>query len=91
MAALDEDEAMAMEVDDDEVPTQGKRKRNTHNKELYDQFLTMNKRMDYNMSGKRYVRNDKMPLDRFMELANITCTNLDDHDIVFPELYEIYS
>jgi hypothetical protein len=41
------------------------------------------------MSGKRYVRNDKMPLDRFMALANITSTNLDDHDIVFPELYEI--
>jgi hypothetical protein len=40
-------------------------------------------------SGKRYVRNDKMPLDRFMALANITSTNLDDHDIMFPELYEI--
>jgi hypothetical protein len=39
-AALDEDEAMAMEVDDDEVPTQGKRKINTHNKELYDQFTS---------------------------------------------------
>jgi hypothetical protein len=43
------------------------------------------------MSGKRYVRNDKMRLDRFMELANITSTNLDDHNIVFPELYEIYA
>jgi hypothetical protein len=43
------------------------------------------------MSGKRYVRNDKMRLDRFMELANITSTNLDDHDNVFPELYEIYA
>jgi hypothetical protein len=32
-----------------------------------------------------------MRLDRFMELANITSTNLDDHAIVFPELYEIYS
>jgi hypothetical protein len=30
----DEDEAMVIEVDDDEVPTQGKGKRNTHNKEL---------------------------------------------------------
>jgi hypothetical protein len=43
------------------------------------------------MSGMRYVRNDKMRLDRFMELANITSTNLDDHVIVFPELYEIYA
>jgi hypothetical protein len=43
------------------------------------------------MSGKRYVRNDKMPLDRFVVLANITSTNLDDHDIVFPELYEIHA
>jgi hypothetical protein len=44
------------------------------------------------MSGKRYdVRNDKMRLDRFMELANITSTSLDDHDIVLPELYEIYA
>jgi hypothetical protein len=29
LAAVDEEEAMAIEVDDDEVPTQGKRKRNT--------------------------------------------------------------
>jgi hypothetical protein len=43
------------------------------------------------LSGKSYVRYDKMRLDRFMELANITSSNLDDHDIVFPELYEIYS
>ncbi len=43
------------------------------------------------MSGMRYVQNDKMPLDRFMALANITSTNLGDHDIVFPELYEIYT
>jgi hypothetical protein len=43
------------------------------------------------MSGKRYVRNDKMRLDRFMELANITSTNLDDHNIVFPELNKIYA
>jgi hypothetical protein len=26
---------------------------------------------------------------RFMELASITSTNLDDHGIEFPELYEI--
>jgi hypothetical protein len=39
------------------------------------------------MSGtKRYVRNDKMRLDHFMELASMTSTNLDDHDIVFPDL-----
>jgi hypothetical protein len=51
---------------------------------------------DYNqengkdMSGKRYVWNDKMPLlDRSIALTNITSTNLDDHDIVFPELDEI--
>jgi hypothetical protein len=43
------------------------------------------------MSGMRYVWNYKMPLDRFMALANITSTNLDDHDIVFPKLYEIYT
>jgi hypothetical protein len=44
------------------------------------------------ISGKRsYVRNDKMPLDRFVAPANITSTNLDDHDIVPPELYEIRS
>jgi hypothetical protein len=42
-------------------------------------------------SGKCHVRNDKMRLDRFMELANIASTNLDDQDIVFPELYEIYA
>jgi hypothetical protein len=36
-------------------------------------------------------KNDKMPLvDRFTALANITSTNLDDHDIVFPELKEIF-
>jgi hypothetical protein len=36
-AAVDEDEATAIEVDgDDEVPSKGKRKRNTLNKELYD-------------------------------------------------------
>jgi hypothetical protein len=40
------------------------------------------------MSGKRYVRNGKMPLDRFTELAS---TNLEDHDIVFLKLYEIYA
>jgi hypothetical protein len=39
-AAVDEGEAMVIEVDDDEVPTQGKRKRNTRNKELYDQQFT---------------------------------------------------
>ena len=38
LAAVDEEEAMAIEVDDDEVPTQGERQRNIHNKELYDQF-----------------------------------------------------
>jgi hypothetical protein len=43
------------------------------------------------LSGKHYVRNDKMRLDRFMELANIASTNLDDQDIVMPELYEIYA
>jgi hypothetical protein len=43
------------------------------------------------MSGKHFVRNNKMPLDRFMALANITSTSLDNHDIVFPELYEIYA
>jgi hypothetical protein len=43
------------------------------------------------MSGKRYVRNDKMPLDRFMALANITSTSPDDRDIVFPERYEIHT
>ncbi len=34
---------------------------------------------------------DKTRLDRFMELASITSTNLDDDAIVFPELYESYS
>jgi hypothetical protein len=53
-------------------------------------LLTIHKRMVY-LSGKRYVRNNKMRLDRFMELSNITSTQLDDHDIVFPKLYEIYS
>ena len=43
------------------------------------------------LSGKRYARNDRMRMDRFMELANITSTNQDEHDITFPELYEIYS
>jgi hypothetical protein len=43
------------------------------------------------LSTKRYLRNDKMRLDRFMELADITSTNLDDPAIDFPELYEIYS
>jgi hypothetical protein len=39
LAAVDEDEATAIEVDDDEVPTHGKRKRNMPtNRELYDQF-----------------------------------------------------
>jgi hypothetical protein len=41
---------------------------------------------------KRYLRNDKMRLDRFMELANISSTNLEeDPDIEFPELYQIYA
>jgi hypothetical protein len=35
--------------------------------------------------------NYKMRLDRFVELVNITSTNLDDHDIVFPQLCEIYA
>jgi hypothetical protein len=50
LAAVDEDEALAIEVDDDEE-----------------------------VGTKRYdVRNDtKMPINRFMELANITSTNLD--------------
>jgi hypothetical protein len=43
------------------------------------------------LSTKRYARIDKMRLDRFMKLANITSTNLDDPAIVFPELYEIYA
>ncbi len=43
------------------------------------------------LSMKRYVRKDKMRLDRFMELANITSTNLGNPSIEFPELYEIYS
>jgi hypothetical protein len=44
------------------------------------------------LSKKRYIRTEKMRLDRFfMELANITGTNLEDHAILFPELYEIYS
>jgi hypothetical protein len=30
-------------------------------------------------------------LNCFLELANITSTNPDDHAIVFPDLYEIYS
>jgi hypothetical protein len=38
IATVDEDEAMAIEVYDDEVPTQEKRKRNTLNKELYDKY-----------------------------------------------------
>jgi hypothetical protein len=42
------------------------------------------------MSG-RYLRIDKMRLDRFMELANITSTNLGNPAIEFPELCEIYS
>jgi hypothetical protein len=33
------------------------------------------------------IDDDKMMrLDRFVELANITSTNLDDYDVVFPEL-----
>ena len=64
---------MAIEVDNAELPTQGERQRNTHDKkELYDQFTD-----EDGLLTKR--------------LASITCTNLDDHDIVFPELYEIYS
>jgi hypothetical protein len=43
------------------------------------------------LSRKRYLRNDKMRLDRFMELANITSINMGDPAIDFPELYEIYS
>jgi hypothetical protein len=70
--AVDEEEVMAIVVDDDEVPTQGERKRNTHTKELYDQFT-----------------DEDGLLTKW--LANITCNNLDDHDIVFPELYEIYA
>jgi hypothetical protein len=45
---------------------------------------------DY-LSRKRYLRNDKMRLDRFMELATITSTNMGDPAIDFPELHEIYS
>jgi hypothetical protein len=41
------------------------------------------------LSIKRCARNDEMRLDRFMELANITITNLDDHAIVFLELNEM--
>jgi hypothetical protein len=43
------------------------------------------------LSTKRYLRNDKMRLARFMELANITSTNIGDQAIEFPELYDIYS
>jgi hypothetical protein len=43
------------------------------------------------LSTKRYLRNDKMRLARFMELANITSTNMGDQAIEFPELNEIYS
>jgi hypothetical protein len=43
------------------------------------------------LSTKRYLRNDKMRLARFMELANITSTSMGDQAIEFPELYEIYS
>jgi hypothetical protein len=42
------------------------------------------------LNSKRYVRNDKMRLDRFMEFANITRIDLDGHTIVFPDFYEIY-
>jgi hypothetical protein len=127
MAALDEDEAMAMEVegpggteqepgdlaagleDDRYYHEMGGDDQDSDEDEKTGEdlpemrVLNMEPLPDHNipdyeqenglyMSGKRYVRSDKMPLDRFMELANITsCTNLDDHDIVFPELYESYS
>jgi hypothetical protein len=39
----------------------------------------------------RYLRNDKMRLDRFIELANITNTNPLEPCHRSPELYEIYS
>jgi hypothetical protein len=35
-------------------------------------------------------KNDKMPLDRFTALANITSSNLDDHDIVSLNLRELH-
>jgi hypothetical protein len=41
------------------------------------------------LSTKRYIRTGKIGLDRLMEFANTTSTKLDDHAIVFPELYEI--
>jgi hypothetical protein len=41
--------------------------------------------------NKRYVRTDKLPLDRFMVLANIASDDTDaEPSIEFPELYEIY-
>jgi hypothetical protein len=43
------------------------------------------------LSTKRYVRTNKMRLDRFMELAKITSTNLNDHTTTLPELYEMCS
>jgi hypothetical protein len=80
VAAVDEDEAMAIEVDDDEVPTQWKRKRITSNKDIYDQFTDEGVDKTYDKDGSRHV------YCRFMELANIPCTNLDNHAIAFAEL-----
>jgi hypothetical protein len=54
-AAVDEDEAMAIENYDDEVPTQGKRKRNTPNKELYDQFADEGVDIADDKDGRRHV------------------------------------
>jgi hypothetical protein len=47
---------MAIEVDDDdEVPTQGKRMRNTHSKELYVQFTDEDVDKVDDTEGRRYV------------------------------------
>jgi hypothetical protein len=46
------------------------------------QDLTIDKRMAHTRT-MRYIRNDKMRLDRFMELANIASTKLSYHYIEF--------
>jgi hypothetical protein len=89
---LDDDDDDSTDVEDEEPADHPPEKR----KDIMDPLPDYNipnyaqENGEY-LSTKRYLRNDKMRLARFMELANITTTNLGDQAIEFPELYEIYS
>jgi hypothetical protein len=89
---LDDNDYDSIDVEDEEPADHPPEKRKDPMEPLPDYNIPMyaQENGEY-LSTKRYLRNDKMRLVRFMELANITSTNMGDQAIEFPELYEIYS